>query len=177
MPITEDMLIQALIRDRAKILAYLRFVTRDADLADDVFQDLSIYAVKKRDQINDIAHLGRWLRQVGRNLAYKELQKRDRSPVVSNSQLLDLMEQELGRYDAQDSGDRMAALHVCLDRLTPYARRLVHCRYEKSLSGQALANELGKKSANTVYVALARVHRTLSACIRGEVAEGGGRHG
>lgn len=177
MPISEDILIQALIRDRAKTLAYLRFVARDADLADDVFQELSIYALKKREGIEDLAHLGRWLRQVGRNLAYKELQKRDRHPIVADSRLLDLIEAEWHRYDGHDASDRMAALRACMGRLTPYARQIVRSRYEKGLTGLALAEDLGKKSANTVYVALARVHRTLSECIHVEVGKGGVRRG
>lgn len=61
------------------------------------------------------------------------------------------------------------ALKACLERLSPYSRRLIELRYAQGISGPQLAEAVGRK-LNTIYVALTRTHRTLAECVRAEMA-------
>ena len=55
------------------------------------------------------------------------------------------------------------------------ARKLVDLRYRQNVSGKEVARKLSLP-VNTVYVAMSRIHRTLSECVRRHLAQAGIRH-
>ena len=46
--------------------------------------------------------------------------------------------------------------------------RLLAMRYEEEISGQEIADRLGRP-INTVYVTLTRLHRALEECVRAQL--------
>lgn len=56
-----------------------------------------------------------------------------------------------------------------MEQLTPNARELIDLRYARDIKGRALAEKLGRKP-NAVFVALSRIHRTLSDCIQARLS-------
>lgn len=59
----------------------------------------------------------------------------------------------------------MDHLRACVDQLKPRAKEMVYLRYTERLSGIRVA-EIAKMTVGSVYVSLARIHRTLQECIR-----------
>jgi len=168
MAVNTDLIVRILIRQRPQLLAYTWAIVRDNHLAEDVLQDVSVLAVHKADQIDDETHLHRWLRQACRYKALNLLQKLDTKALTLDAVTLDAMETRWAAHDGDDPADLSDALRHCLAQLTPSARRIVDLRYEQGLSGQRLADALGKK-LNTVYVTLTRIHRSLGECIRKQI--------
>jgi RNA polymerase sigma-70 factor (ECF subfamily) len=153
-----------LLRERVKLLAYIRAIVRDDDLAEDVFQEVALLALHKREEIGDVQHFLGWMRLTSRHRALKSLRRR-RHHLLLDEALLDRLEEHWAEYDAPAGTDLVDALRHCLERLSPKARDLVRLRYGEGVSGRMLAEAVGQ-SLNTVYVALSRIHRSLGECIR-----------
>jgi RNA polymerase sigma-70 factor (ECF subfamily) len=141
---------------------------RDDHLAEDVFQDVAVLAVRKRDEIRDGRHFLAWMRLTSRHRALKVLRQR-RHQLLLDEALLDRLDEQWAEHDLASGGDLEEALRRCLERLSPHARHLVQLRYAEGVSGQQLA-EVVDRSLNTVYVTLSRIHRSLGDCIRQRLA-------
>jgi RNA polymerase sigma-70 factor (ECF subfamily) len=167
-----NILVRLLLRYRTHLLAYIIAIVRDEHLAEDVYQDVAALAFERRDQIaNEPALIG-WLRTASRLQAMAALRRKSGSPRTLDDHVLELLGDDFEALAASPEGDEIDALRRCLATLSPYARQMVDLRYVEGVSGQLLADRLGRK-LNTIYVALARIHRALGDCIRKRLAEGG----
>jgi RNA polymerase sigma-70 factor (ECF subfamily) len=174
-PINQESLIILLLRERVKLLAYIRAIVRDDHLAEDIYQDVAVLAVRKRDEIRDGRHFLAWMRLTARHRALK-LMRQNNHYILMDEVLLDRMEEIWAEHDPSPATDLVEALRHCLERLSPNARELVKLRYQDGISGSRLA-EVVDRQLNTVYVALSRIHRSLGDCIRQRRALGRGNHG
>ncbi len=161
----QNAVVRIMWRNRSKLMAYIWTIVHDPHLADDIYQDVSITALAKHDEINDEDHLYKWLRQVARFKSLKALREKHRDPCAPSGELLERLEHAWERFDDSSDSDRMDALRCCLEKLSPYATRLIHLRYGEGLTGQSLADRVNRK-VDTIYVALSRIHRSLLMCIR-----------
>jgi RNA polymerase sigma-70 factor (ECF subfamily) len=164
----EESLMILLLRERVKLLAYIRAIVRDEHLAEDVYQDVAVLALRKREEIKDQRHFLAWMRITSRHRAFKVVEKR-RHQVLLDESLLDRLDEQWSERDASSSADLTEALRQCLERLTPRARNLVQLRYAEGISGERLAAGVDR-SLNAVYVSLSRIHRSLGDCIRRRLA-------
>jgi RNA polymerase sigma-70 factor len=155
--------VRLLIADRARLLGYVWSIVHDPHLADDVFQDVTVLAIEKAGEIADETHLKRWARKAARFKALEGLRKRKPQIIPLDEDVMELLEAEWEAGAA--SSDEVDHLRACLDRLSPHARTLLSLRYAQGLSGARVAEALHIK-VQSVYVALARVHRILGDCIR-----------
>jgi RNA polymerase sigma-70 factor (ECF subfamily) len=162
--IDQESLMILLLRERVKLLAYIRAIVRDEHLAEDVYQEVAVLAIRKCDEIRDARHFLAWMRLTSRHRSLKMLRQR-RQPVLLDESLLDRLDEQWGEHDQNSSADLTEALRQCLERLTPRARNLVRLRYAEGIRGAQLAAGLDR-SLNTVYVSLSRIHRSLGECIR-----------
>jgi RNA polymerase sigma-70 factor (ECF subfamily) len=166
--IDQESLMILLLRERVKLLAYIRAIVRDEHLAEDVYQDVAVLAVRKCDEIQDPHHFLAWMRLTSRHRALKILRQR-RHQVLLDESLLDRLDEQWVEHDQHSSADLTEALRRCLERLSPHARNVIRLRYAEGSSGARLAAELDR-SLNTVYVTLSRIHRSLGECIRRRLA-------
>ncbi len=141
---------------------------RDDHLAEDVFQEVAVLAVRKRAEIRDERHFLGWMRLASRHQALKVLRRRQHHLLLDET-LLDRLEEQWAEQDRDASADLLEALRYCLEQLSPYAQNLVKLRYAEGVSGERLA-EVVDRSLNTVYVALSRIHRSLGDCIKQRLA-------
>jgi RNA polymerase sigma-70 factor (ECF subfamily) len=167
-PIDQELLVVLLLRERVKLLAYIRSIVRDDHLAEDIFQEVAVLAVRKRDEIRDGRHFLAWMRLSSRHLALKTLRER-RHQLLMDESLLDLLDEQWAEHDLASTADLVEALRHCMERLSPHARNLIKLRYAEGISGTRLA-EVVDRSLNTVYVTLSRIHRSLGDCIRQRIA-------
>jgi RNA polymerase sigma-70 factor (ECF subfamily) len=162
-----DHLLRLLLLHRGMLLGYILAILHDAHLAEDVFQDASLVILKKGVDLKAEEDFPRWARKVVRLTAMNALRKQQRGPDLLEPTLLDSLEQE---WEKDDGRDRTTiALRECLEALPDKARRLVELRYVAGMSGNALAARLNQPP-NTVYVALSRIYRNLSACVKKRLA-------
>lgn len=168
MPVEQEVLVRLLLTQRSMLLGYLESILRDAHLAEDLFQDVTLIALKKRADLADPDGFAPWVRKIARLEAMNALRRRTRAPQALDDAVLDVLDRH---WTAADDGPAHDALRRCLQRLPPKSRHLLTLRYRDDLSGQPLADRL-TQPLNTVYVTLARIHRALSDCIRGSLAGG-----
>ncbi|MBI1373742.1 MAG: sigma-70 family RNA polymerase sigma factor [Phycisphaera sp.] len=165
MAVEHDTVVRTLLKERAKVLAYVWAIVRDNHLAEDVYQDVSIAAINKRDEIESVDHLLGWLRAAARFKSLEALRKARRQPMTFDDDVLDMLEGAWGDRDRDDAGERLDALKSCMEKLTPYTRRLVELRYGLGMSGVDVAKYVSR-DVRTVYMALTRTHNSLRECVR-----------
>jgi RNA polymerase sigma-70 factor (ECF subfamily) len=170
MGLTEEIVVRFLVSHRSHLLAFIRGIVRDRDLAEDVYQEVCVSVVLNRDEIEDAVHLRNWCRQAARFRAIDALRKRNSQAFVMDQAVLDLVEADWAGRDDDAVDRRHGALRACLEQLSPYVQELIRLRYDEGLTGAGLAKALGRQ-VNTVYVALSRAHNTLATCVRTRLAE------
>lgn len=170
MPLQQDIVVQLLLQHRGKLLGAIRAMVADEHLAEDIFQEVSIAAVNKCHEIVDVEHFGPWIRCAARLQSLMALRNRNRLPRALTEEVLDALEAHWQRLDRTMDSDMTEALNRCVDRLSPYAKKLIEARYTDGKRGGDLAAAL-RRSLNTVYVALARVHHTLRDCLKRQIVE------
>lgn len=159
-----------LLDERLPLTAYIASVTRDFHLAEDVFQEICVRAVGRAGEFESVRHALNWARVAGRNRAVDVLRARDgRYEGLSEEMLATLAEEWPGEEPAKAMHE---ALACCLEQLTPYNRDLLRLRYFERRSGADVAALLGRK-LETVYQALARIHKALGDCVRNRLRQEG----
>jgi len=162
-----------LMAERDRLFAYAWSIVRDVHTAEDVFQEVAVLAIERHDQMREPEHLLAWSRNVTRIKSLEALRKRGKQPAVLSEQTLELLDQDWRRQHEQPAGDLMDALHDCIERLPPNARKLVSMRYIEGLTSGRIAEVL-QRNTDTVYKALSRAHRALAECVRHPMT--GGQH-
>lgn len=174
MSLPEDQILRLLLTGRTLLLAYIRSIVRDPHLAEDIFQDVSIVALRKRDEIVDETHFRAWVRRTARLEAMNVLRREQKQRVALPQAVLDALESHWDNRDQEIVRQRAEWLAECLGRLSQRAQQLVRWRYGDGTSPGQLAERLGRP-INTIYVALTRIHRALAECVRRKAAAGGPR--
>jgi RNA polymerase sigma-70 factor (ECF subfamily) len=151
------------------LLGYVWAIGRDAHLAEDVFQDVIVLAMERAADIADEQHLMLWARRAARLKTLEALRQRARRMVTLDQDVLELLEAE---WDGErpDSGLEVDHLRACMQKLTAHARTIIGMRYVAGVSGARVA-EVMNVQVQSVYVALARIHRTLRDCVQARLLQ------
>jgi RNA polymerase sigma-70 factor, ECF subfamily len=167
MGLSQEEVIQGLWKDRAKLLAYIDAIVlnRNLDLAEDIYQEVIILALKKADEIESQKHLIGWARKAAKYKAIDYLRRKKLQPRHVSPDVLELLERDWEEQWNASSSSQLNALRTCLQKLTPRARKLIEMRYGDQLDGAGISQLLGVK-VQSVYMALSRIYRTLEGCIR-----------
>lgn len=165
MPLDEATIIRTLMAERAGLLAYIWSIVHDSHLVEDIFQEVSLLAVSKRIELRDKKALAAWLRSSARLMSIAAVRRKGRSPVLFSEEVLDKLDASWTNSDATSTEEALSLLHRCMAELSERSREFVTLRYVNRLSGSQLAQKLGMTVAS-VYVALARIHRSLRECVQ-----------
>jgi len=158
-----------LLNERLALTAFIATVTRNHHLAEDVFQDVCVKAIGHKGGFESARHLMNWARIAGRNRAIDLLRVRDGKYLGLSVEALNALAEVWPDCQKMRAEERQESLRDCLQALTPYSRELLRLRYFEGRSGSDVAQILGRK-LETVYQALARVHKTLGQCVRQRLA-------
>lgn len=161
-----------LLSERLALTAYLATITRDYQMAEDVYQDVCVKAIVRHEPFESQAHLRNWARASGRNRAVDILRARDGRYEGLNEELLSVLADVWPAAPADGWRHRREALTRCMAQLSLNNREILKLRYFEGRSGRDVAEMLGRK-VETVYQALARIHKTLGECIRLRLAAEG----
>lgn len=164
MAISEKSLVQALLRDQAKLFAFVRSMIHDRHLAEDIVQTVWLQASESRNEIKSEDHLYAWLRRVARHRVIDEISKR-RDILTLDEDVLNQMESQWSLLDKADTTEMLEALRQCMKHLTPHSKRLIDLRYRDGISCKEIANLVGR-SYEATKKALVRSRQVLSNCVR-----------
>ncbi len=152
-----------LLAERMPLTAFIASVTRDFHLAEDVFQEVCVKAVGRAAEFETAAHVMNWARLAGKNRAIDILRARDGRYVGLSDEMLAALAAEWPEQSQAD--DMQEALGHCIEQITPNNRELLRLRYFERRNCTDVAAIMGRK-IETVYQALARLHKTLGDCMR-----------
>ncbi|MDX1565259.1 MAG: sigma-70 family RNA polymerase sigma factor [Phycisphaeraceae bacterium] len=161
--------LRLLLVNRAKLLGYIRSIVRDAETAEDVFQNLSILLLKKHGQIEDEKGFMPWSLHAARLECMNAIRRKRRREISLSEEALNQLDRQWLQAERAQNSELLEALEGCLKKLTPRARRLIRLRYSDNLSGRELAETVGRK-VNSIYVALSRIYQNLNRCIQQRMA-------
>jgi RNA polymerase sigma-70 factor (ECF subfamily) len=150
------------VAERHALMGFIYGMVRDLAAAEDIFQEIWIRLQEAAARGEPIADPARWCRGVAKNLILHYWRDKRVGKVVTDSELLDLVEQALNEQP-EDSSDRRQALMECIDRLPQKSRQLLQLKYDEGLSFAAMAERL-KRSVDGLKMALCRVRQALLEC-------------
>lgn len=154
-----------LIEHRTALLGYLLACVRNHADAEDLFQEVSLAAIKSAGQLRTRDGFLPWVREIGRRrvLAHFRTTKR---LIPTEPALLDRLAESAAELDRTgEVPARIVALRSCLDELPSQTRLLIRLRYEDNRrSVESIANELGR-SLHAAYALLKRSRVLLHECV------------
>ena len=161
-----------LLMHSERIKVFLHALVREADLAEDLFQEVFITAVDKSADYRSGTNFLAWVRAIARNKvldALRRQRRRRRRLPLLEPQTIELLVGAAPVVD--DIWDRhRAALRRCLEDLPERLRDLLHLRYAEDQAPATIA-QVHHSSAGAISVALHRARQALRGCIRQRLLE------
>lgn len=171
MAVERDGLIREFQRDRLRLIAYIRALVGDADLTEDIFQEVSVIVLQKADEFAAGRDLQAWCRGIARNVVLREREKSRRLRTFEGDRILELVDAAFAERTAGDPLEsRHSLLRACLRMLAAPSRELLQLRYDSGLSLREVAQKL-RRTEPAVQVALSRVRKWLHECVERRSAE------
>ena len=174
----ETPLIQQYLQLRSEFMGYLYAMTRDAELAEEIYQNAAVVVIEKSGQPETIRNFRAWAKEVVRRQALHSIRARaaaERHGRAVSPELLEAVSVAFIEDTSEDSvvRDEASALRQCLDGLPKDKRELVALRYERSSSFDEISKHTGSTPA-AVQRALSRIRKLLHECVqrRLQLAEG-----
>ena len=162
MMLSHDEIMRVLFAARSRLGAAAFVIARDAQAAEDIFQNVALKALTQGATFEHEGALLSWATVSARREALDWLRRRKPEVPVLDHDVLDLLEAE-GAAAPADTG-RVGALRDCLDQIPAASRRLLELRYFEGRSCNEVAAEVGA-GLDAVYQRLSRLHRQLRACV------------
>lgn len=163
MPLDHETTLKHLFEARQRLCAAAWLVVRDAQAAEDLFQNVALKSVTKNVSFEHEGALLSWAMVSIKREAIDWLRKRKPETLGLEPDVLDLI---CGEWQAlpQAEGCRMGALRECLESVPEKSRQLLHLRYFDGHSCDEVARHVGA-TVDAVYQRLSRLHRQLKQCV------------
>jgi len=156
------------VAHRAMLLAYVRAIVLDPDLAEDTLQDLSVEIVKSWERFDAARPFAHWARGIARRVALANLRRARRRPALLDGEVLDAIGARIDACGSQTALEtRKDVLRKCVERLPGKNRELVRLRYFENHPYEEIARKV-ERSVDALYTAFNRIHRALLDCIERE---------
>jgi RNA polymerase sigma-70 factor, ECF subfamily len=154
---------------RPMVLAYLRSLVADPNLAEDLAQETFLAAYQALPTFREDGNFGAWLRGIARNKVLMDRRTTARRRVVADSRVIEGMEEVYGALDrphprAETWSLRLAVLRDCIDRLAQGLRSAVEHVYQRRQNLDEAASALGM-SYEAVAKRLSRARTLLKECM------------
>jgi RNA polymerase sigma-70 factor (ECF subfamily) len=168
MPLSQEAVVRTLLAARTRISASAWMIARDAQAAEDIFQNLSVKALAGESRFDLEAQLISWAHITARHEALNWIRSRKGRALSLDEAVLDLVSTE-GEAGASAEGVRIEALRGCFDALPAASRELLDLRYSEERSCADIAKLLDT-GLDAVYQRLSRLHRVLKECTEGKLS-------
>lgn len=173
MTLSDQDILRTLMKSRDRIAAAAWVVVRDAQAAEDIFQNVVLKAITKEVSFDADGAVLSWAFITARREGIDWLRRRQHEPSVLDAEILDLLEREWLSEPSRVADARLEALRLCLNSMPEKSRRLLRLRYFEGYACKDVANKLGA-GLDAIYKRLSRMYLGLKACIeqRLETAKG-----
>ena len=113
---TEELLVKTLLDARPRVVAGAFAVVRDGHLAEDVFQEVLLRALRMRESFSDAGGVLAWARVSARNLGIDHVRRSGRMGEMLSELALDALDarlEEIGDAQRQRAGARARSWRGC----------------------------------------------------------------
>jgi RNA polymerase sigma-70 factor, ECF subfamily len=169
MPLDHEAILRHLFAARQRLSAAAWLVVRDAQAAEDIFQNVVLKSVTRGVTFEHEGALLSWATVSARREGIDWLRKRKHETLGLEADVLDLLDHEWQTKHSQSEGPRMEALRECLDSVPANSRQLLELRYFEGRSCQEVAETVGA-GVEAIYQRLSRLHRQLKQCVEQRLA-------
>lgn len=167
---SESRLVRDFLENRGMVLGFLFSLTRDADLAEEIFQEVGLRVVEQAARAVDVQTFGPWVREIARNLVVDHYRRRPSAPLTEGMAAVVCQAFDEHEPGADALRLRQKYLVECLGTLSGKVREAVERRYRDRLPLADVANRIGW-GVNSVKVALSRARKALLDCTRAKLRE------
>lgn len=167
MTIQEEEILSLLMKSRERIAAASWIVVRDTQVAEDIFQNVTIKALTKDVEFHTEAELLSWAFVTARREAIDWARRNQKEKFVPGSEVVNLLEQEWVASGGNEA-PRTEALQDCLKQVSGKISQLLKLRYYDGLSCSEVADRLGS-GLDAIYKRLSRAHQSLKNCIESKL--------
>ncbi|GAB5405235.1 MAG: hypothetical protein Aurels2KO_34660 [Aureliella sp.] len=169
MTFSEQDILRILMKSRDRIAAAAWVVVRDAQAAEDIFQNVAIKAMTKDVSFDAEGAVLSWAfitaRREGIDWARRH---RIETPVLA-PEILALLEKDW-LTESQLEDPRTEALRNCLRDLPQKSGEILRMRYFEGLDCGTIAERL-KSGRDAIYKRLSRLHQALKECVENRLAD------
>lgn len=159
-------LYEVLLREHAPMLrVYLRSLTGDDALTDDLFQETAIVAWRRLGDFDRTQPFGPWLRGIGRRLTLHEAARRGRVARPIDPERIEALVGAMERLPGDVFEDRVAGVRTCVESLPDPARELVKGYYWGGSSLAQIADATAQ-GLERVKKRLQRARAMVLDCLR-----------
>ncbi len=166
--LTEQDILQSLMKWRTRVSAAAWVVVNDAHAAEDIFQNVALKAMTRDVTFETDAALLSWAFITARREGIDWLRRHKREAFCLDAEILELLEHEWQQTPAESGGTRIDALQECLQSAPEEAQRLLRLRYFDGYSCEEVAVRMGI-GLNAIYKRVSRMHVALKDCIEGKL--------
>ncbi|MCH2162047.1 MAG: sigma-70 family RNA polymerase sigma factor [Phycisphaerales bacterium] len=157
------------LQNAEPLLAFIRSMTRNEAMVDDVFQETMLIAWRRLEDYDRERPFGPWLRGIAHKVALAQFRKSGRERPIEAS-VVEALEQKIGRIEKHSvEGRHMPgdALKECVSRLPAAFRDAIELTYrgDRSVAHAASAADVGVEAMKK---RLQRARAMLADCLRGK---------
>ena len=171
---TDSQMIQKYLQLRSEFMGYLYAVTRDAELAEEVYQNAAVVIIEKSDGDEEIRDFRAWAKEVIRRQAFHAIRSRETSrrhgrPIAPK--LLEAIADTLSKDQSAASvvHNEATAMQKCVDDLPAEKRKLIAMRYESDASFDEISTNMNSTPA-AIQRSLSRIRKMLHDCTKRRLA-------
>ena len=173
MTLSNQDILRTLMKSRDRIAAAAWVVVRDAQTAEDVFQNVALKAITKEVSFDAEGAVLSWAFITARREGIDWLRRRQNESTVLDTEILELLEQEWLSEAVRVADARLEAMRECLNSMPEKSRRLLRLRYFEGYACKDVAEKLGA-GLQAIYKRLSRLHQGLKECIEQRLNEAKG---
>ena len=170
MNISEQEILRILMNSRDRVAAAAWFVVRDAQAAEDIFQNVAIKAMTKEVNFKSQGEVLSWAFVTARREGIDWARRHNKESLVPDAKVIDLLESEWAEAGEKDNL-RTEALRYCLEQLPEKPFGLLRLRYFEGRSCSEIAKKLGA-GLDAIYKRLSRLHQSLRNCVEARTGSG-----
>jgi RNA polymerase sigma-70 factor (ECF subfamily) len=163
MPLDHEATLKHLFEARQRLGGAAWLIVRDAQAAEDLFQNVALKSVTKNVSFEHEGALLSWAMVSIKREALDWLRKRKPETLGLDADLMDRITEEWNAHPKPE-GMRMEALRECLASMPEKSRQLLQLRYFDGHGCDEVARRVGA-SLDAVYQRLSRLHRQLKQCV------------
>jgi len=166
----EKPLIHQYLQLRSEFMGYLYAMTRDAELAEEIYQNAAIVVMEKPDDAGKIRNFRAWAKEIIRRQALHAIRARgttSRHVLTMSPHLLEAISEAFIEDPSEGFVvvNRTRALQQCLAEMPQDKREMVAMRYERDSSFEYISEKIGS-TPSAVQRSLSRIRRMLHGCVR-----------